>query len=51
VKNYRTALALGGSRPLPELFKAAKIKFDFSSSTIEPLANAITKELAGLEGA
>ncbi len=51
VKNYREALALGGSRPLPELFKAAKIKFDFSSKTIEPLAKAITKELASLENA
>ena len=51
VANYRSALALGGSRPLPELFKAAKIKFDFSSKTIEPLAKAITKELAGLENA
>ena len=51
VANYRSALALGGSRPLPELFKAAKIKFDFSSATIEPLAKAITKELAGLENA
>ncbi len=51
VKNYKGALALGGSRPLPELFKAAKIKFDFSSKTIEPLAQAITKELAGLENA
>ena len=51
VANYRSALSLGGSRPLPELFKAAKIKFDFSSKTIEPLAKAITKELAGLENA
>ena len=51
VKSYQNALSLGGSRPLPELFKAAKIKFDFSSRTIEPLAKAITKELAGLENA
>lgn len=51
VKNYRDALALGGSRPLPELFKAAKIKFDFGPKTVEPLAKAITKELAELEGA
>ena len=29
VANYRNALALGGSRLLPELFKAAKLKFDF----------------------
>ena len=51
LENYRKSLSLGGSRPLPELFKAAKIKFDFSSKTIEPLAKAITKELAGLENA
>lgn len=51
VKHYRNALALGGSRPLPELFKAAKIKFDFGPKTVEPLAKAITKELEELEGA
>ena len=33
VANYRKALALGGSRPLPELFTAAKIKFDFGPKT------------------
>ena len=33
--NYRRALALGGSRPLPELFTAAGLEFDFSEKTIE----------------
>ncbi|MGB7158038.1 MAG: M3 family oligoendopeptidase, partial [Tepidisphaeraceae bacterium] len=31
--NYRAALALGGTRPLPELFAAAGIRFDFSERT------------------
>ena len=51
VRHYREALALGGSRPLPELFKAAKIKFDFGPKTVQPLAQAITKELSQMEDA
>ena len=51
VANYRKALGLGGSRPLPELFKAAKLKFDFGPKTVKPLAKAIQKELAELENA
>ncbi|MBF0479048.1 MAG: M3 family oligoendopeptidase [Candidatus Omnitrophica bacterium] len=42
---YKQALALGGSRPLPELFQAAGIKFDFSEKTIKPLLDAVEKEL------
>mgnify|MGYP001359674654 CR=1 FL=1 len=42
--NYRKALALGGSRPLPELFEAAGLKFDFSAKTVEPLVSAIMQE-------
>lgn len=37
VSNYKKALALGGSWPLPELFDAAGIRFDFSQEMIEPL--------------
>ncbi len=51
VANYRKALALGGSRPLPELFKAAKIKFDFGPKTVRPLVNALKRELKELEDA
>lgn len=43
--HYRNALALGGSRPLPELFKAAGIRFDFLSETIEPLMEAVQGQL------
>ncbi|HYG74771.1 MAG TPA: M3 family oligoendopeptidase [Planctomycetota bacterium] len=51
VRHYRKALALGGSRPLPELFKAAKIKFDFSAKTVKPLIKEIQKELKELDDA
>ena len=48
VANYRAALALGGTRPLPELFTAAGIAFDFSEKTLRPLMNALGEELARL---
>ncbi len=44
--NYRKALALGGSRPLPELFAAAGLEFDFSEKTIAPLIDAVVQEIA-----
>jgi len=44
--DYRKALTLGGSRPLPELFAAAGINFDFTESTIAPLAEAVGEALA-----
>jgi len=43
--NYRKGLALGGSRPLPELFQTAGICFDFTEKTIIPLVEAVQKEL------
>ena len=42
---YRQALALGGSRPLPELFEVAGVKFDFSYDTLAPLMGLIQQEL------
>jgi len=50
LQGYRSALALGGSRPLPELFAAAGARFDFSAETIGPLVKAVQEELAGLPG-
>ena len=41
VADYKKALALGGSRPLPELFAAAGIRFDFSEQIIGPLMETI----------
>jgi oligoendopeptidase F len=46
--NYRAALKLGGTRPLPELFAAAGIRFDFSQRTLGPLMDAMMEELATL---
>jgi oligoendopeptidase F len=48
VSNYRKALALGGSRPLPELFESAGAKFDFSYDTLAPLVAMIQEELGKL---
>ena len=48
LNNYRAGLALGGTRPLPELFKAAGIEFDFSERTIRPLMDAVRQDLARL---
>ena len=48
LSNYRAGLALGGTRPLPELFSAAGIRFDFSEKTLRPLMNAVGEELSRL---
>lgn len=45
LKNYHQGLALGGSKPLPQLFKATGLPFDFSPKTIAPLAAQIAKEI------
>jgi len=49
VERYWQALALGGSRPLPELFAAAGAKFRFDEETVKPLMEAVKEELATLE--
>ncbi len=48
VKDYKHALSFGGARSLPELYKAAGIKFDFSPEVIAPLMAEVKKELAQL---
>jgi oligoendopeptidase F len=48
LNSYLNGLRLGGSRPLPELFAAANIRFDFSEDTIAPLVAAVRAELAEL---
>ena len=45
VDAYLKALSLGGSRPLPDLFKAANIKFNFSAATIRPLMAEVQEEM------
>jgi oligoendopeptidase F len=38
---YKRGLAMGGSRPLPELFAAADCEFESSAETIRPLVQRI----------
>jgi len=45
VAAYRAALALGGSRPLPELFTTAHACFDFGGPMLGTLTNAVMEEL------
>ena len=45
---YKSSLALGGSRPLPELFAAAGCRFDFTRKTIAPLVGLVRRELEKL---
>src|SRR6267378_2341033 len=41
ISAYQQVLALGGSKPLPELFKTAGLPFDFGPKTIEPYAKEL----------
>ena len=45
LNDYKKSLALGGSRPLPELFAAAGCKFQFDAATIKPLIQLASTEL------
>jgi oligoendopeptidase F len=49
LNDYKKALALGGSRPLPELFAGAGCQFEFSSKTIKPLVELVRRELKSFE--
>ncbi|HEY1173255.1 MAG TPA: M3 family oligoendopeptidase [Verrucomicrobiae bacterium] len=49
LKDYQDALALGGSKPLPELFSAAGCRFQFDGPTVQPLAQLVTSELATMK--
>lgn len=45
LKAYRRAMSLGGSRPLPDLFAAADLPFDFGPDTVGRLVERAEKEL------
>ncbi|MDA4127062.1 MAG: M3 family oligoendopeptidase [Thaumarchaeota archaeon] len=45
IEGYRGALALGGSRPLPELFEAAGLRWDFGPATVSKSAGELQKAL------
>jgi oligoendopeptidase F len=48
VDAYINALRLGGSRPLPELFEAAGLRFDFGGETLKRVVGAVEEELEKL---
>ncbi len=48
LNDYKKSLALGGSRPLPELFSAAGCRFQFDAATIKPLIELAQEELKKL---
>ena len=48
IEQYRKALTLGGSKPLPELFETAGARFNFSYDTLAPLMDMVQAELERL---
>lgn len=48
LKNYVQALSLGNTKTLPELYKAAGIKFDFSPAYVKELADFVKAEIEKL---
>ena len=49
LENYMHALSLGGTKTLPELYKAAGIDFDFSHKNISELMQFVKSELDTLK--
>ncbi|MCB0769198.1 MAG: M3 family oligoendopeptidase [Flavobacteriales bacterium] len=45
VQQYKTALSLGYTRPLPEIYEAAGIRFDLSSNYVRELIGFVNDEL------
>jgi oligoendopeptidase F len=45
---YLAGLSLGGSKPLPELFKATGLKFDFGPDIVKRLVDRVERELEKL---
>lgn len=49
--SYKSALRLGGSRPLKELFNAAGCRFEFGPEALKPLVALVRGELTSLANA
>ena len=49
VRAYRAALALGNTRPLPELYAAAGARLAFDAATVADLVGLIEAQLEQLE--
>ncbi|MFQ5430734.1 MAG: M3 family oligoendopeptidase [Phycisphaerae bacterium] len=46
VRDYRAGLALGGTRPLADLFAAANVRLDFTAAALAPAVAEIQRRLA-----
>ncbi len=51
LNQYFSALKLGFTKPIPEIYQAAGIEFNFSKAYVRELADFINQELDKLEGA
>ncbi len=49
VEAYRQALALGGTRPLPQLFAAAGVRFALDAATLRAVISLLEEVIAELE--
>jgi oligoendopeptidase F len=49
LKDYLYALSLGYTRPIPEIYEAAGIRFDFSETYIRELIDFVVGEIAKLD--
>ncbi len=49
LEDYKKALSLGGSKPLPELFQAAGLKFDITEETMRPLFDKLQERLSEVQ--
>lgn len=48
VERYKAGLRLGGSRPLPELFAAAGLRFEFGADVVARLVERVEREVEAL---
>lgn len=46
IADYKRGLSVGGSKPLPELFAAAGLRFDFGPDTLKPIVGELRAVLA-----
>ena len=48
LKQYKEALSLGYTKTIPEIYKAAGIKFDFSEAYVRELAEFVWSEIESI---
>ena len=49
IESYKRALSLGGTQPLPKLFKAANLPFDFGPKIIQSYAGELRRQLSSYQ--